>query len=105
MREIFQIVHGKDFYAHDMEVLVSRKASVREEYVDGKTCVTLKFPILADDGTYIGLGGIETDITERKQMEESLREIHQELEQRVRERTMELSHEITVRSGLKSRPM
>jgi len=46
---------------------------------DGEhTFVSVKFPMCDADGRIIGIGGISTDITERKQVEEALH-IHEEL--------------------------
>jgi PAS domain S-box-containing protein len=71
--EIFPGEQGKQFYDRDMAVLKGQETITREELIDGKTYVTSTFPILADDGTLIGLGCVETDITDRKKTEEILR--------------------------------
>ena len=42
-------------------------------------------------GTVVGILGIYRDITERKQIEETLRQAHAELEQRVQQRTADLA--------------
>ncbi|MBN1563027.1 MAG: GAF domain-containing protein, partial [Anaerolineae bacterium] len=52
---------------------------------------TVKLPLRNHEGHIIGLVGIGRDITERKLMENALREAHDELEQRVEERTAELT--------------
>ena len=49
-----------------------------------------KFPIYDNDGKPYGVGSISTDITERKHLEEKLKEAHDNLEQKVKERTEEL---------------
>jgi PAS domain S-box-containing protein len=51
---------------------------------------TIKTPVLAADGTLLGLMGIGRDITERKQAQDALQSLNQELEDRVRQRTDEL---------------
>ncbi len=64
---------------HDLFVLNSGKVEQREELArlvnDGQfhTLLTIKFPVFNDDGEVDGLGAIVTDITERKQMEETIR--------------------------------
>ncbi|MFT5260478.1 MAG: signal transduction histidine kinase [Saprospiraceae bacterium] len=63
---------------HDKAVLNSGKSEVREEQAklvsDGQlpTLLTIKFPVFNVAGEVNGLGAIVTDITETKQLEESL---------------------------------
>ena len=54
------------------------------------TTMMSKFPLLDDHGRVTGIGGVEIDITERKQAEEALESALDELEIRVDERTAEL---------------
>lgn len=49
------------------------------------------FPVRGDDERPVGYAGITQDITERRQAEESLRELNQQLEARVEQRTAELA--------------
>jgi PAS domain S-box-containing protein len=64
---------------HDLFVLNSGKVEEREEaarlVIDSQlhTLLTIKFPVFNNDGEVDGLGAIVTDITERKQMEETIR--------------------------------
>ncbi len=64
---------------HDLFVLNSGIVEEREESArlvsDNQlhTLLTIKFPVFNDDGEVDGLGAIVTDITERKQMEETIR--------------------------------
>ncbi|MCP5373399.1 MAG: PAS-domain containing protein [Hyphomicrobiales bacterium] len=61
---------------------VARRREVREVEVElprGKelrTYVSLKFPLLDDGGRPYAIGGISTDITERKRAEENLRHVY-----------------------------
>lgn len=60
---------------------------------DGSTVwteVKMSF-ILGPDGTATGILGVSRDITERKQAEDALRQLNEELEDRVRERTIKLA--------------
>jgi len=70
----------------------------REEFFldeQGRECwlLTSKLPLRDQDGKIVGLVGIGRNITEQKQVEEALRQSHDELEKRVAERTTELSRE------------
>ncbi|MGH7789379.1 MAG: PAS domain-containing sensor histidine kinase [Candidatus Binatia bacterium] len=62
--------------ANDQRVLAAGAPLQVEEMLrqpDGMhTVVSVKFPLLEDDGTIVGVCGISTDITERKQMEAEL---------------------------------
>lgn len=64
--------------ANDIEVINSKKAiSFEEENIerDGKhSYISLKFPLIDDEGKVYAVGGVSTDITERKLTEERLRE-------------------------------
>jgi PAS domain S-box-containing protein len=84
-----------DYYrANDQKVLEERKAIHFEEeadLIDGHhSFIANKFPIYDNDGKPYGVGSISTDITERKLLEEKLKEAHDNLEQKVKERTEEL---------------
>lgn len=48
-------------------------------------------PLIEEDGSISGAILVTRDITEKKEAEESLRRVHDELEEKVRERTTELS--------------
>ena len=84
-----------DFYrANDQKVLEERRAIHFEEEADlmdgHHFFIANKFPIYDNDGKPYGVGSISTDITERKHLEEKLKEAHDNLEQKVKERTEEL---------------
>jgi hypothetical protein len=51
-------------------------------------------PIRDDSGAKTGFIAIESDITQRKQAEEEIRQLNEDLERRVNERTMELRHAV-----------
>lgn len=78
----------------DREVLDSGQACEREMLLptrDGpRSFISLRFPLKNDAGEVTGLCGVITDITERKQLEDAMRRLNQELERRVDERTAEL---------------
>jgi PAS domain S-box-containing protein len=64
-----------------------------EPHGDGlHTCLVIKFPLLNPDGKPYAIGGLATDITDRKQSELALQQTKVILEQHVEERTAELQH-------------
>jgi PAS domain S-box-containing protein len=79
---------------NDQKVIEERRAIHFEEeadLIDGHhTFIANKFPLFDNNGKPYGVGSISTDITERKLLEEKLKEAHDNLEQKVQERTEEL---------------
>ena len=84
------------FRKDDLEVMDTLKDKVIPEEVitdaDGnlRWLQTVKRAIVGDDNLSNQILGVSTDITERKRMEEELRQAHDELEKRVKERTAAL---------------
>ena len=83
------------FLADDRRVLESQETlTVEEELTDAsggkRVLLTTKTPRFDAGGNVIGLVGIAHDITARKQAEEEIRQLNDELEERVRQRTAEL---------------
>lgn len=75
--EIFPPELAAQFRANDAKALASGRGIEVEEnapYGDGEwhTSIVQKFPLLDSTGRVTGLGGVVTDITERKHLEEAL---------------------------------
>jgi PAS domain S-box-containing protein len=96
-----ELLHGektnKETVGEIYEALAKQKPFCGEIYNYGKdgtgywlSCSFM--PINNSKGEIKGFIAIEMDITERKAMEEKLREAHDDLEQRITERTAELVH-------------
>jgi PAS domain S-box-containing protein len=80
--------------ANDRQVIETGRAMDFEEYNQLKgrsiTWLTTKFPLRDVQGKIYAVAGISAEITERKQAEETLRQLNATLERRVRERTADL---------------
>jgi len=87
--EIFPADLAAQFAANDSEALVSGRSIEVEEialYKDGElhTSIVHKFPMLDRHGEVIALGGVVTDITERKRLEEELKQNNERLRAAIR---------------------
>ena len=87
---------AESYRADDREVMSSRKRKCVEERLADKQgqiqwIETIKTPVFDNKGEVVGTTGIARDITERKKIEERLKEIRAELEIRVKVRTVELT--------------
>ncbi|MBO6521157.1 MAG: PAS domain-containing protein [Rhodospirillales bacterium] len=94
-------VHGtkeaEAFMAHDREVMEKRTLITREEIIKGDTYLTSKFPVINSAGELIGVGGIETDISERVTVERAYRQARDEAEAANRSKSAflaNMSHEL-----------
>lgn len=74
--ELFPREQADQFRTHDLTTLEAGTAMEFEEtslYVDGPhTTIAVKFPVRDESGHIYGVGGIVTDINERKRTEETL---------------------------------
>jgi len=87
--EIFAPELAVQFATNDAEALATRSGIAFEEvarYSDGQlhTSIVHKFPIFDLQGHVIALGGVATDITERKRLEDALRQSNIQLRTAIR---------------------
>jgi len=95
--EIYGDPTGAIFIAHDREILEARTLITHEETINGATFLTTKFPVIDKAGELIGVGGIETDITERVAVERAYRQARDEAETANRSKSAflaNMSHEL-----------
>ncbi|OGA66143.1 MAG: hypothetical protein A3F77_16605 [Betaproteobacteria bacterium RIFCSPLOWO2_12_FULL_67_28] len=79
--EIFPRAQAQVFLNNDARIRATRAPIMDEEnvlFIDGMhATLGNKFPILDDRGEVVAIGGVVADITERKRMEQALRESRQ----------------------------
>ncbi|MEX0695430.1 MAG: PAS domain-containing protein [Rhodospirillales bacterium] len=95
--EIFGPDWGTSFMAHDRAVLENRATMTQEVTVNDLIFLTTKFPIIDGEGELIGVGGIETDITERVNVEKAYRKARDDAEMANRSKSTflaNMSHEL-----------
>ncbi|NNM60257.1 MAG: PAS domain-containing protein, partial [Legionellales bacterium] len=75
--DLFDKHYADDYRAHEEEIKKTRQPISFEEIapIDGKDhiFVSNKFPLFDEQGEIYGIGGISTDITEQKEVEDELR--------------------------------
>jgi PAS domain S-box-containing protein len=95
--ELFPEEVARELWQNDLAAVKAGGPIESEEIVkhkDGQwhTYLTVKFPVYREEGRALGTCAISTDITERKEALQAMRDARNQLEQRVAERTAELAH-------------
>ncbi|NJP05020.1 MAG: PAS domain S-box protein [Chloroflexaceae bacterium] len=94
--DIFPPELAQAWQANEQRVIASQRAYTFEEpaiLVDEQPAdfLSIKFPIFNEQGEISAIGGISTNITERKRANAEIRRLNAELEQRIKARTAELA--------------
>lgn len=88
--DLFEPDQARTFRRHDQQVVQEGMACSFEEialHADGRhTSIVVKFPLKDSAGRIYAIGGVVTDITERKRMEEALRRREEDLRVAIEER-------------------
>lgn len=88
--ELFSAAQATEFRANDIKVIQADAPLQFEEVAylddDPHTYVVVKFPLRDESGKPYAIGGIATDINDRKHMERALRESEDDLRRLLRER-------------------
>jgi two-component system cell cycle sensor histidine kinase PleC len=95
--ELFGEDQGRPYFNHDKEVLEKSMLIAREETLNERDLLTFKFPIIDSDGALAGVGGIEIDITERKEVERAYKGARDDAEAANRAKSAflaKMSHEL-----------
>ncbi|MBF0273200.1 MAG: PAS domain S-box protein [Magnetococcales bacterium] len=91
--DLFPVEMAERARVSDAQALGEGPCEVEENWIhpDGvRTYIVVKFPLIDPRGLTTAVCAIATEITERKRMEEELRQLNVFLEKRVAERTLEL---------------
>ena len=95
--DLYPYDEAQKYWKDDLEVITSGKPKLNyeESWLTGfgvRWVRTSKIPFFDSDGKAIGILGISEDITERKNAENKLCQLNEELERKVKERTNELEN-------------
>lgn len=82
--DLFPPQIARRFQESDREIIESRRSMQTEDRVEQaagvRHYVTAKFPLMDDNGNLMAIGGVSTDITRIKRIEDALRQAKQEAE-------------------------